>query len=336
MTLVAQHERDEVTDGVRVLALPKPRNRLGRMFGLTWRALRRALRQRADVYHLHDPELLPIGAILKLLTRRKVIYDVHENVPAQIRTKSWIPYKLRPAVALSYRLGERLFLGLMDAVVLAEDSYLSQYSRCRKALVIHNYPLLTAPTKKAATSTFQAVYVGGVTEQRGASAMVKAAGSLEERGVNLRWVVAGPIHPRDLESALREATAEISGFDIVGAVTYETGQRLIANADVGLAVLKPTPNYIESLPTKLLEYMMAGIPVIASDFPLWREIVEGNKCGLIVNPLDPKAIAGAIEFLIRHPEEARGMGENGRRAVEEKYNWQEEAKKLTSLYDRIL
>ena len=237
---------------------------------------------------------------------------------------------------LTYRLGEQILLRSTDAIVLAEDSYLPQYTRCREALIIHNYPLLTSPGEEATANTFHAVYVGGVTEHRGASTMVEAAANLYRRGASLHWIVAGPIRPRELERDLREAAAKIPGFDIVGAVPYEEAQKLIAGAHVGLAVLKPIPNYIESLPTKLLEYMMAGIPVIASDFPLWREMVVGNECGLVVDPLDPEAISGAIEYLMQHPEDAREMGENGRQAVEKKYNWDREAKKLTDLYERLL
>jgi glycosyltransferase involved in cell wall biosynthesis len=89
-------------------------------------------------------------------------------------------------------------------------------------------------------------------------------------------------------------------------------------------------------PVKLFEYMAAGLPVVASNFPLWKEIVEGNRCGITVDPLDPKAIAQAIEYLLAHPEEARQMGENGRRAVEEKYNWEKEAEKLLALYKELV
>jgi glycosyltransferase involved in cell wall biosynthesis len=86
----------------------------------------------------------------------------------------------------------------------------------------------------------------------------------------------------------------------------------------------------------MFEYMSAGLPVIASNFPLWKEIVEGNKCGICVDPMDPKAIASAIQWMIDHPEEAEEMGKNGRRAVETKYNWANESKKLVGLYQRLI
>jgi glycosyltransferase involved in cell wall biosynthesis len=115
---------------------------------------------------------------------------------------------------------------------------------------------------------------------------------------------------------------------IPGPIPHEKVFDVLVRSHIGLAVLHPDPNYVDSLPTKLFEYMAAGLPVVASNFPLWKEIVEGNRCGITVDPLDPKAIAQAIEYLLTHPEEARRMGENGRRAVEEKYNWEREKEKF--------
>ena len=82
--------------------------------------------------------------------------------------------------------------------------------------------------------------------------------------------------------------------------------------------------------------MAASLPVIASDFPLWRQIVDGAGCGLLVDPLDPKAIAGAIQWLLDNPHEAEAMGRRGRQAVATEYNWDRETRKLVALYNRML
>ena len=100
----------------------------------------------------------------------------------------------------------------------------------------------------------------------------------------------------------------------------------------GLVTFYPLPNHVDAQPNKMFEYMSSGLPVIASNFPLWKKIIEGNKCGLCVDPLDPAAIAKAIDYIVSHPDEARAMGENGKRAVYEKYNWGVESEKLISLY----
>lgn len=111
---------------------------------------------------------------------------------------------------------------------------------------------------------------------------------------------------------------------------------LLGHARIGLVLLHPTPNYYDALPVKLFEYMSAGVPVIASDFPLWRKIIEGAGCGLVADPLDPHAIASAIEWLLTHPDEAEAMGKRGQEAVRKLYNWEHEAKALINFYERLL
>ena len=122
----------------------------------------------------------------------------------------------------------------------------------------------------------------------------------------------------------------------LGFVDRDRVRQVLSRSMAGLVTLHPIINYIDALPVKMFEYMSAGIPVIASDFPLWREIIQGDDCGLLLDPLNPAAIAHAIDYLVSHPEEAQRMGKNGRTAVETKYNWTMEEKKLLAFYDNIL
>jgi glycosyltransferase involved in cell wall biosynthesis len=113
-------------------------------------------------------------------------------------------------------------------------------------------------------------------------------------------------------------------------------ESVFARSMAGLVTLQPVKNYIDALPVKMFEYMSAGIPVIASNFPLWREIISKNDCGLLVNPLDAGAIAKAIDYMVLNPKEAERMGRNGRKAVETHYNWNQEEKNLLNFYEKIL
>jgi glycosyltransferase involved in cell wall biosynthesis len=152
---------------------------------------------------------------------------------------------------------------------------------------------------------------------------------------NLRLDLIGRFEPASLEVKLQK----MQGYQRVhshGWLQPEEVYKHLARATIGLVCLRPEPRYSIALPVKLFEYMAAGLPVIASNFPLWKEIVEGNECGMTVNPLDPKEIAGAIEYLLEHPALRRKMGENGRQAVLEKYNWETEGKKLLELYEELL
>ena len=178
------------------------------------------------------------------------------------------------------------------------------------------------------------VYVGGITRLRGAIEMVRAMEYLSHIK-NIRLDLIGKLVPQELEKELKS----MLGYRQVrfyGWKPWSEAWKHVQRAIAGLVIFHPAPNHEKALPNKLFEYMAAGIPVIASNFPLWKNIIEKNKCGLCVNPLDPKEIARAIEYLLTHPEEARKMGENGRRAVEKQYNWEMEAEKLLSLYEGLL
>jgi glycosyltransferase involved in cell wall biosynthesis len=349
VTLIAQHDRDEVVEGVRIIGLPKPRNRFIRIFGLTWRAFRLALRQRANIYHFHDPELLLVGVLLKLFTGAKLIYDVHENVRKQILNKAWLPAWTRKLLSAFYVLIERICLPFIDKTIIAEDSYIENYHGRKNVVAVRNYPLLSyfvlrnegvVWPYKMPENTFNVIYVGGVTRVRGSVELVKALQLVKLDGYQkVKLFLVGPVTSAGLKEDLEVFIQKHELKDYVympGSVSHEKVPGLLAQAHVGVAVLHPDPNYIESLPTKLFEYMAAGLPVISSNFPLWKEIVEGNECGITVDPLNPKKIAEAIEYLLNHPEERQRMGENGRRAVLEKYNWETESAKLLKLYEELL
>jgi|LSQX01.1.fsa_nt_gb glycosyltransferase involved in cell wall biosynthesis len=337
VTLIAQHERDEVADGVKIIALPKPRNRLARIFGLTWRAFRLALRQRADVYHFHDPELLPNGVLLRLFTRAKVIYDVHEDVPRQILSKHWIPGWLRRITACCAEFVETVGARFFDRIVAATPTIARRFP-AGKTVVVQNFPKLEElvvdnPTPYTHRPPIVA-YVGGIARIRGIEEMVQAIGLLPD-AVGARLVLAGSFSPPELEKELRRRT-EWERVDFLGWHSREGIRKILSEARVGLVTLHPIPNYLDGYPVKLFEYMSAGIPVVASDFPLWREIVEGAGCGLLVDPLNPEEIANAILWLLERPAEAQAMGKRGREAVRMRYNWSIEAQKLLQMYRELM
>ena len=177
------------------------------------------------------------------------------------------------------------------------------------------------------------LYIGGLTEGRGILEMVKAVQLLPER-LNVQLILGGRFSPE----ILREQVVALPGWGKVnerGWLPRNDVLKYLKEVRLGLVVLRPLPNYIPSYPIKMFEYMNAGIPVVASNFPLWREIVEEAKCGLLVDPLNPQEIADAVQWLLEHPQEAEEMGLNGQRAVLEKYNWDSEAKKLLDFYKEI-
>lgn len=337
VTLVAQHDRDESVEGIGIMALPIPRNMPARFLGLTWKIFRLALQRHADVYHFHDPDLLGMGLLLSIFTRAKVIYDVHEDVPRQILGKQWIPRLLRRPISALFNVIEKVVSAGCDVVIPATESIARGFGN-RQLIVIRNYPDLNMFLDRNAGSEDDAadrlIYIGGISRKRGVVEMIAALNCLREIAV-VRLDLIGRFSSPELVAE----TSLLPGFSLVdyrGSLPWHDAWEHAYGAIAGLVLFHPGPNHTEALPTKLFEYMASGLPVISSDFPLWRTIIEENECGLTVDPLDTQAIAGAITYLIDHPEEAGKMGDNGRRAVEEKYNWESEGKKLIDLYERIL
>jgi glycosyltransferase involved in cell wall biosynthesis len=334
--LIAPNDKDEVVDGIHIYAVPKAKNRKERILRTIWQVYKLAISHNADIYHFHDPELIPIGLLLKV-KGKKVIYDVHEDVPKQILSKYWIPIFLRKIISEFIALLENISAKIFDGIVAATPSIAKRFPKS-KTIIVQNFPIipeLTAGEEKNYNSRQNnIIYIGGLSEIRGIKEMVQAIDILPKT-FNAKLVLAGNFSPPQLEDEIKN----LSGWkyvDYKGWVSREEAAFLLSESRIGLVLLHPVPNYIESYPIKLFEYMSAGIPVIASNFELWREIVESVGCGLLVNPLEPKEIVNAIKWILEHPNEAERQGRRGKEAVIKRYNWESEAIKLISFYNKLL
>lgn len=319
--------------------LPRLERRVPRMlyslFGLPFRAL--ALR--ADCFHFHDPELIPAGLLLKLC-RRRVIWDVHENTAAQVAAKHYLGPLAKAILTRGVTWLEWVAARCFDAAVCATPGIAQRVTEAGgRAHVVRNYPMQdefpeTQPGQVTAGRRRDVVYVGSLMAARGVTEMVQAMGCLPE-DLDCRLRLAGPVAPADL----LDACSTLAGWervDYLGLLSRTGVVDLLRTALAGMMVLWPTDNHLASLPNKLFEYMAAGLPVIASDFPRWRQLVADCGCGLNVDAADPEAIARAIRWIYDHPEEAAAMGERGRRLVQERCNWGQEAPALLRAYADVL
>lgn len=312
-----------------------PAFRLQRMLWGNLRAFRVVRRERPRVVHFHDPELIPLSILLRLFGHR-VIYDVHEDVPRQVLEKNWLPVWVRRPISLAMEVLEWLAVRLFSGVVVTTPTIGMRFPQ-EKTTLVQNFPILlelaAATPMPYKERPLHVAYVGCVTENRGAREMVQSLALLPEAG-DIRLRLAGNIWPESVRRDL-EALPGWTRVDFSGWASRPQVADILGQVRAGLVVLHPIENYLESFPVKMFEYMAAGLPVIASDFPLWRQIVKGAGCGLLVDPLNPQAIADAIQWVLDFPEEAYAMGQRGRQAVENRYNWEAEAVKLINLYDRL-
>ena len=335
VTIVAPHHHDEERSGVRIKAVPIPSDRRTRMMVTTRQVYRVAASRAPGIVHMHDPELIPFGWLLKARGHR-VVFDAHEERPLQILSKEWIPRYLRPPIASMTRLVESVSAMLFDRIVAATPPIAAGFPD-RKTWLIQNFPIaeeLVTPTHVPYEERpNDIVFVGGLFAMRGVREMIEAMEHVNASH-EATLVLAGLFDPPDLEASV----ATMTGWSRVRAVGWQARPEVahtLARARAGLVVYHPAPNYISAQPVKLFEYMAAGVPVIASDFPVWRALVEEAGAGLLVDPLDPRAIGEAINWVLEHPLEARAMGERGRQAVSNRFNWATEAKKLLDMYTTL-
>jgi glycosyltransferase involved in cell wall biosynthesis len=336
VTLIAPHaDGDRHLNGIKLRAVGMPRNRIERMTSTALEIYRAALEERADIYHFHDPELLPIGAMLKLRGKR-VIYDVHEDFKGTMDGKAWIPWILRRPASIAVQFCEATLGRFCDRVIAATPVIAANFASGRTRLV-QNFPWLhelrtpdAVPYEKREPI---AAYVGWLDDSRGMREMTRAV-ELVSKVLPVRLVLGGRVRGGGM--TLFESEAESPLVEYPGFLNRTQVKELIARARIGMVIILPSDNAINAQPTKMFEYMSGGLPVIASDFPAYRRIVDSIGCGLLVDPQDSHTIADAILWMLRNPSGAAEMGRRGLRAVEEKYNWENEAKSLIDAYRELM
>ena len=335
--IVGPGETNMEVDEVEISTVPIARNRLERMLVTTWKVYRSAASKDNQLYHIHNPELLPIGLWLKV-RRKKVVYDAREDLPSEVLDKDWIPKWYRGLVSLLTR-GLLFVAGRsFDGIVVVNPKIANRFP-AGKTTLIPDFPLLEqfGQFEEVAYSTRRSLvaYTGTIEAVKGIKEMVLAMGLLT-REDQPRLMLAGKFGSPKLQAEV-EALAGWKRVEYLGMVSQSQVLTILSQARVGLVIYHPVSDeYIYAQPTKLFEYMAAGIPVVASDFPVWRKFVDAEGCGILVDPLDPGKIAEAVEWLVGHPAEAEQMGRRGREAVLREYNWESQADKLLSLYDQVL
>jgi len=329
--VVADSKGKEIKDGINIIDVAKSNSsRVSKILTAT----AHIILNRPNLVHIHDPELIFSGLLFKALGI-PVIFDMHEHLPKQILNKQWIPNWARKPLSGTWNLIERITLPFFS-VVMAESSYEKYYPWIRRKIIVQNYPdakLIPNHTRKF--DIFTVGYIGSVTKERGAITVAAAIGMLRDKGVMVNFQCLGPVSTEVRDNEHFSRGIDEGWLQAPGRVKGSEGWTTISRCHVGVAVLAPIPNYVESWPTKMFEYMSMSMPVIVSNFPLYEELVASTQCGITVDPHKTSDIAEAIEFIASEPAIADTMGACGRAAVISKYSWDAEVGRLISLYRKI-
>lgn len=322
-------------NGVHIVGVGEaPGSRLKRMTEGAKKVYQKALELDCDIYHFHDPELLPYGLKLKK-KGKKVIFDSHENTVEQIKEKEWITPIIRKPMYTLFNWYQKHVCKKMDAVISVTPHICDYFKTVNSnTYMITNYPILQPVNEYVERVPGSICFAGGIASQWNHDKIIQAIEKMD----GCSYVLCGKG-----EGSYFERLKALPGWDKVdyrGKLPHEEINDVLASCQIGMSVLSYNHNTGFKTGTmgntKIFEEMMAGLPIICTDFDLWREFAERYHCGICVNPESVEEITHAIQYLIDHPDEAKRMGENGRRAVEQEFNWGMEEKKLLQLYEEVM
>jgi glycosyltransferase involved in cell wall biosynthesis len=341
VTIVARCQKSEKVEGIKILGVGEAKNRLSRILG-TWRVFIQAVREKADIYQVLNPELLLWGVILRIVTRKPVVYDVHEHFPDSIKIKPYISPLLRRPFSLLVDIYERILARFVSYVITADSETTKRFRGINKNVsTLFNFPAVEDFKKIAEGGKKKGkviIYPGSIGKERGGDAMLQALELVKRRIPEVKLMLIG-FSTEQYKAHLKDKI-ERSGLDdnilMLGPLAHQEVIKHIKRANVGLSLLQPSPKFEKNIPQKVFEYMACGIPVVSSDLTPIRAFLETSNCGILVDPTNPEQVADALIFFLEHPEEAEKMGQNGRQAVWEKYNWENESQKLLALYKDLL
>ena len=335
--IVADEFEAEIKNNVHIFSIGKPKSRLHRFVFSSFRILKAALKIKSDCYHLHDPEIFWLIIPLKMLGK-KVVFDLHEDLPAQILSKPYLKPYLRKIAYYLAKVYDALLFPFADYLITATP-YIKDINKNKNSKIecLSNYPIKSEfkPEKIIDKTVLpkSVCYTGAISSIRGVGYLIDAVVKSNDD-----WVLhlAGPIGDKAIEKKLQNALKSTSRIKYWGKVDRSVLADIFSVSSAGFVPFLNVPNHVNAVPNKLFEYMSAGLPIVCSNFKYWNEIITDSQTGLLIPPENCDAIIESIKFIFENPDVAKRFGANGLYAIENKFNWESEFIKLKYIYEKAI
>ncbi len=322
-----------IEEGIHIISFPVLRNKYKRLLS-NIRIVRTALKLKADMYHFHDPDFILYGVILKWISKQVVIFDVHEDFSLVLLEGEWIPKWLRKIYSTVYRFVEKFASKFFDGLITATDHIHTLFPK-EKSIVVHNYPENNnIRLNRNNTIPNSLVFIGGLTPIRGIEEMLKAVVISQDK-LPIEIHIYGQFTDMDYEKKIMS----IYNYEYIhfhDVLPMNEMYQKVSQYSAGIICYLPLPNHIESMPNKIFEYMMLGLPIIGTNFPLWKKIIDENGCGLTCNSSNSKEISDCILSLFSDANELENKARTSSIVYNNHYSWGNEKQLLLNFYSSFL
>ncbi|MEE1133047.1 MAG: glycosyltransferase [Caryophanon sp.] len=340
VTLYAKHKEALKlnSNGIEIIDINKNMSGLISRIKLQLRMFKTVKQSDASIFHFHNPDTLIIALLSKILLRKKVIYDTHEDFSQRIMMRVWIPKLLRYPAAKAIEFLEKRATNILDKVIVTQQELDDKYNN--NTLVLLNAPVVNRELvmdKDFTQKIFRVIYIGGISHERGIEEFLSAYGEFVENKKHIQefeFYLIGPCSNKYLNQLKANQYWHLVNY--LGELPQEEAFAYLEKSDVGICTILDVGDHKNTSANKLYEYQMYQVPFIATNFEKWKAELASINSGIFINPNNKQDIINALEKLYSNPALRCKMGQNGREYILKEFNWGFEEKKLLSLYEEIL